>query len=185
MGSFLAIGNAMHVPAGFVWAAIESVLVKRKVDLLTMRRSFTGICSAAETVLQVMYGLAPNPVIATVYYGAIDAFFTGHTSGAWSNYLEVGAEDTATLNATINTIASSLAIIVPYLGFWLRRVTGSWTAQIMVSVGVRQSSPRVPSIAPAGQPLREPSCRESGHEPGRDVTARWLRPRITCTGYPC
>lgn len=53
--------------------------------------------------------LAPNPLLATVYYGMIDAFFTMHTSGAWTNYLEVGAEDTATLNAVINSIASSSA----------------------------------------------------------------------------
>ena len=51
---------------------------------------------------------------------------SGMAGGAWANYLEVGAEDTATLNAVINTVGSSLAIVVPYLGFWLRRVTGSW-----------------------------------------------------------
>jgi hypothetical protein len=62
------------------------------------------------------------------------------SGGAWANYLEVGAEDTATLNATINTVASSLAIVVPYLGFWLRRVTGSWFAQIMCSVVIKAIS---------------------------------------------
>lgn len=69
----------MHIPAGFVWAAIEAHLVKRGVDLLTMRRGFTGIASAMETVLQVLYGLAPSPMLATIYYGLIDAFFTMHT----------------------------------------------------------------------------------------------------------
>ena len=78
-GSYLAIGNAMHIPAGFVWAAIESYLVKRGVNVLTMRRSFTGIASVMETILQILYGLAPSPLTATVYYGLIDAFFTMHT----------------------------------------------------------------------------------------------------------
>ena len=32
-----------------------------------------------ETVLQVLYGLAPSPMLATIYYGLIDAFFTMHT----------------------------------------------------------------------------------------------------------
>ena len=118
---------------GFVWAAIESYMVKKGVKTLTMRRSFTGIASVMETALTIAYGLAPNPMIATMFYGGIDAFFTMHTGGAWANYLEVGAEDTATLNATINSVGSSLAIVVPYLGFWLRRVTGSWTAQILLS----------------------------------------------------
>ena len=62
------------------------------------------------------------------------------SGGAWANYLEVGAEDTATLNATINTVASSFAIVVPYLGFWLRRVTGSWFAQILCSVVIKAVS---------------------------------------------
>ena len=69
----------MHIPAGFVWAAIESYLVKRGVNVLTMRRSFTGVASVMETILQVLYGLAPSPLIATIYYGLIDAFFTMHT----------------------------------------------------------------------------------------------------------
>eukprot|EP01043_Picozoa_sp_COSAG02_P046429 COSAG02_NODE_4340_length_5485_cov_2.496101_6_plen_329_part_00 len=89
-GSYLAIGNAMHIPAGFVWAAIESYLVKRGVNVLTMRRSFTGIASVMETILQVLYGLAPSPLIATIYYGLIDAFFTMHT-GPCSVELEPAA----------------------------------------------------------------------------------------------
>jgi hypothetical protein len=36
-------------------------------------------------------------------------------SGAWSNYLEVGGDDTAMLNACWNTISSSTAIVIPYL----------------------------------------------------------------------
>lgn len=78
-GSYLAIGNAVHIPAGFVWAAIEASLVKRGVNVLTMRRGFTGVASVMETILQVLYGLAPSPLLATIYYGLIDAFFTMHT----------------------------------------------------------------------------------------------------------
>ena len=31
------------------------------------------------------------------------------------------------LNSCWNTLGSSTAIVVPYLGFWLERVTGTWT----------------------------------------------------------
>ena len=41
---YIHTGNAMHIPAGFVWAGIEAALVKRGVDTLTMRRGFTGTC---------------------------------------------------------------------------------------------------------------------------------------------
>ena len=34
-------------------------------------------------------------------------------------------------------VASSFAIVVPYLGFWLRRETGSWFAQILCSVVIK------------------------------------------------
>ena len=137
MGSYLAIGNAMHIPAGFIWAAIESWLIKRGTSKLSIRKGFTGVASAAESILSLLYALAPTPILATVWYGMIDAFFTMHTSGAWVNYLDVGAEDTATLNAVTNSIASSTAIVVPYLGFWLRARTGSWGAQIGLSMLIK------------------------------------------------
>ena len=34
MGSYLAVGNAMHIPAGFVWAGLESWLIKRGTPTL-------------------------------------------------------------------------------------------------------------------------------------------------------
>jgi hypothetical protein len=98
------------------------------------------VASLAECILSLLYAMAPSPVMATVWYGAIDAFFTMHTSGAWVNYLDVGADDTATLNAVWNSIASSSAILVPYLGFWLRQRTGSWSAQIVLSVAIKAAS---------------------------------------------
>lgn len=67
MGSYLAVGNAMHIPAGFLWAALESVLLRRNVPLLTIRKGLTGVAAAAESVLAVLYGLAPNPLLATMY----------------------------------------------------------------------------------------------------------------------
>ena len=115
MGSFLALGNAANIPAGFLWATLESVLVSRNVDTLRIRRIFEAIGSSAEAALFVVYAFAPNPVVATIAYGGITAFDATHTSGAWSNYLEVGGDDTAMLNACWNTIASSTAIFIPYL----------------------------------------------------------------------
>ena len=131
MGSFLALGNAANIPAGFIWATLESVLVNRNVDTLRIRRIFEAIGSSAEAALFVVYAFAPNPLVATLAYGGITAFDATHTSGAWSNYLEVGGDDTAMLNACWNTIASSTAIFIPYLVSFARCdcdvfLTGSW-----------------------------------------------------------
>ena len=67
MGSYLAVGNAMHIPAGFLWAALESVLLKKNVPLLTIRKGLTGVAAAAESCLAILYGLAPNPLVATMF----------------------------------------------------------------------------------------------------------------------
>ena len=140
MGSWLALGNAMNIPAGFIWATVESLLIRKDVATLTIRRAFEACSSAVEATLFVCYAFAPNPLLATLAYGGITGFDAMHTSGGWANYLEVGGEDTAMLNSVWNTIASSTAIGIPYLGFWLERVTGSWSTMIMIAVFIKTMS---------------------------------------------
>ena len=78
----------------------------------------------------------------------------------------MGAEDTATLNAVINTVASSFAIIVPYLGFWLRQVTGSWLPIMMCSVCTKALSGvlfvRWASVTPARKLLEAEDREKEG-----------------------
>jgi hypothetical protein len=40
------VGNAANIPAGFLWATMESVLVKRNVDTLRIRRIFNFLGAA-------------------------------------------------------------------------------------------------------------------------------------------
>lgn len=131
MGSYLALGNAANIPAGFLWATLESVLVSRNIETLRIRRIFEAIGSSAEALLFVIYAFAPNPLVATLAYGGITAFDATHTSGAWSNYLEVGGDDTAMLNACWNTISSSTAIVIPYL---VRVTLGMYFLTELISV---------------------------------------------------
>ena len=56
MGSYLAIGNAMHIPAGFLWAALESVLLvglgiqKLGLAFEDVRVDFLGVPVHGQTV---------------------------------------------------------------------------------------------------------------------------------------
>lgn len=95
MGAWLAIGNAMNIPAGFLWATLESVLIKRQVKSLHVRKFFECTSSFVEAAMFLLYGFAPNPLVATIGYSTISFFDAMHTSGIWSNYMEVGADDTA------------------------------------------------------------------------------------------
>jgi len=66
MGSWLALGNAANIPAGLIWAALESSWIRKKVDTLTIRRRFEGMAGSMEGLLFLVYAFAPSPLIATL-----------------------------------------------------------------------------------------------------------------------
>ena len=107
------------------------MLIRRGTSTLQIRRLSTGVGSYLEAALAIAYGMAPNPIVATLVYGIMDASTGLHGSGGWTNYMEVGGEDTAMINATWNTIACCLPVVVPFIGFWLREKTGSWLPQLV------------------------------------------------------
>jgi hypothetical protein len=43
--------------------------------------------------------------------------------------MEVGGQDTAVLTSVSNSLAQIPAVVVPALGLWLRKRTGSWVPQ--------------------------------------------------------
>ena len=57
--------------------------------------------------------------------------------------------------AVINSVASASAVFVPYLGFWLKRRTGSWMPVVLLSV-VRGGRGMRPAPASTLSPV--PSC---------------------------
>ena len=94
MSGYVSAAQIAHIPAGFVVTALESVLVKRGVRTLTIRRWMTGLGSFVEAVTAVGYGLARTPLQAAIAYALCDSASQLHSSGAWPNYYEVGGEDT-------------------------------------------------------------------------------------------
>jgi MFS family permease len=126
MSGYVSAAQIAHVPAGFAVTFIESVLVKRGVRALSIRKWMTCLGSFLEAIAALAYGVATTPLQAATAYALCDSASQLHSSGAWPNYYEVGGEDTAMLNAVDNTFASSTAIVVPYMGFAMLNLTGSW-----------------------------------------------------------
>jgi hypothetical protein len=84
----LAAKCGLDAQANFLWGGVESVLLSRGTSTLQIRKFSTGFGSYLEAGLAIAYGLAPNPIIATVVYGIMDATTGLHGSGGWSNYME-------------------------------------------------------------------------------------------------
>ena len=137
MSSYVGVAQMVHVPAGFAVSALESVLIKRGVDTLTVRKSMTLIASLLEGTCAVAYALARTPLQAAVAYGLSDCCSQLHGSGAWTSFMEHGGEDAATLNSISNTLASLTAVATPHFGFWLRAKTGSWAPQLFIAAAFK------------------------------------------------
>lgn len=78
-----------------LWVCVCSIspvphTLSPSADTLAVRRFFESGGSYIEAVFFMLYGFAPNPLIATIAYSAITGFDAMHTSGIWSNYMEVG-----------------------------------------------------------------------------------------------
>ena len=91
MSGYVSAAQIAHVPAGFLVTFIESVLVKRGVRALTIRKWMTGLGSALEAVSALGYGVASTPLQAAAAYALCDSASQLHSSGAWPNYYEVQA----------------------------------------------------------------------------------------------
>ena len=169
MSGYVSAAQIAHIPAGFIVTALESVLVKRGVRTLTIRRWMTGLGSFVEAATAVGYGLARTPLQAAIAYALCDSASQLHSSGAWPNYYEVGGEDTAMLNAVDNTFASSTAIVVPYMGFGMLSATGSWVPHLAFGALLKVVSGLMfmkdASVTPVREQLREELAPSSAAGP--------------------
>ena len=134
---YVGVAQMVHVPAGFLVSTLDSLLIKRGAHALTVRRAMTTVASCLEAACAVAYALASTPLRAAVAYACLDCCSQLHGSGAWTNFMEHGGEDAATLNSVSNTLASMTAITTPHLGFWLHARTGSWAPQLYVAAALK------------------------------------------------
>ena len=47
--------------------------------------------------------------------------------------MEIGGPDSATINGFSNSISNGFGFIVPHMGLYMRRVTGSWMPHLCVT----------------------------------------------------
>jgi hypothetical protein len=68
VGTLLAAPQAIRTFGGFVVAALESVLLKRGVPVLSIRKCMTAAAQIPEAACAVGYGLARTPAAAAGFY---------------------------------------------------------------------------------------------------------------------
>lgn len=73
VGSLLAAPQAIRTFGGFVVAALESVLLRRGIAVLSIRKWMTAAAQIPEAVCAVGYGLAKTPAAAAGFYSVLVA----------------------------------------------------------------------------------------------------------------
>lgn len=126
-GTLLVSTTPMMIAGDFGAAAVESILLRRKVSLLNVRK----ITDLAGTVLQSIaaagFGLSRTPPGAAASYVCFWAVYGLKRSGYSANLLEIGGPDTAMLNAVTNLLGNLMGFLCPFLvTFSRRRAKGSW-----------------------------------------------------------
>ncbi len=73
VGSLLAAPQAIRTFGGFVVAALESVLLRRGIKVLSIRKWMTAAAQIPEAICAVGYGLARTPAAAGGFYSVFVA----------------------------------------------------------------------------------------------------------------
>lgn len=154
MSKYVGAAQTAHIPAGFIVSAFDSVLIQAGVPPLTVRRAMTCGGSVLEAFWALCFATRRTPLGAAVCYACLDCSSQLHGSGAWTNFMEHGAEDAALLNSVSNTCASMTAVIVPYLGFALRERYNSWAPIILGAAALKLVSAAAFGITVTTTPAR-------------------------------
>ena len=128
-GRYLALVSSVNIPGAFIIGTLESALMRWKVPTLTVRRYTTTTAAFGQSACAMLYALAQTPREGFLAYLTYSIFGLLHSAGQFPNMLELGGKDTALLASVSNSLAQIPAIVVPALGLWLRRRTGSWVPQ--------------------------------------------------------
>ena len=91
----------------------------------------TGVGCLLEAAFLIVYGLACTPAQAAAVFGAIDIAAQLHGSGGWTSFMEIGGPDAAVINSVSNSVANGFGFIVPHMGLYMRRATGSWLPHLV------------------------------------------------------
>ena len=124
----------------FAVAGLENAMLARGMSLLNVRKYATGAASFGVGISLILFGLAKSAPQATVCYCLLKATECLHSAGMSSNRLEVGGKDIGIMSSVVNVSATLPAYIIPFIGMYIRRATGSWLGIFLVAAALQLAS---------------------------------------------
>ena len=161
-GQLIATSMAVNIPMNLVTGGIESLLMRSGVPLLRIRQLMSSVAALGAAAASLLYGTAQRPATAM---GAMAIYFISHqfnNSGFFPNFQELGGVDASLLTSTANTLASSAAVLVAPISVALRRLTGGWRAQYLVSAALLAGTGLFYAASLSVEPARELLARRAG-----------------------
>lgn len=130
LGRYLAVAPAFNVGGAFVVASIEAALHRRKVPLLRIQKAMTVAAVSLEVAFLSLFAavqLLPSwrsPVAATVACCGVMAGHVCHGSGVYTNYQDVGGDDSSIIVSVCNPLANIAGVAVPAGAAYVARTRG-------------------------------------------------------------
>jgi hypothetical protein len=138
-GSHLALVPLVAQATDLLIGVTEAALIRAGWSTLCIRRAASCAAYAMSAVGLSLFAFATTARRATAAYMLATAvpMPLHFQSGFGQSYREVGGPDSGTLAALCNTLANLSGWLLPLVGYWLRRRTGSWRASFLWPVVVQ------------------------------------------------
>ena len=111
--AYMVWSTPVDIVGGFFVAGMESALLRRGVGQLAVRKGAQTACVVGRSIFLVLFGLAKTPFRAAVFINLENVCSCLMGAGFSPNMIEVGGEQTATMNAVGNTMANFFGFAVP------------------------------------------------------------------------
>ena len=135
LGQFLALPQTVAFFATFGTAAVEDLVLRAGVPLLTVRKIAGLGGSCLHAIFLLAFGLVKTPQQSMLAYCGVTATQCVYGSGHIPNYMEVGAGDVGVMKAVGNTVANAPGVLIPVLGVWLRQRFGGSFLPLLGLIG--------------------------------------------------
>lgn len=133
--AFLVLQSPIRFIGGFVTACTESALLKKGVSQINIRKQAQMLAAIGQSAFMVAFAFCKSAPLAALCINAETVFSTAVKAGFDPNMIEIGGDDTATLNAVGNTLGTSWGLLVPILAAYCKSSFGSY-APVFIQAAV-------------------------------------------------
>jgi sugar phosphate permease len=133
--AFLVLQSPIRFIGGFVTACTESALLKKGVAQINIRKRAQMLAAIGQSAFMVAFAFCRSAPLAALCINADTVFASAVQAGFNPNMIEIGGDDTATLNAVGNTLGTSWGLLVPILAAYCKRSFGSY-APVFIQAAV-------------------------------------------------